>query len=31
MIQYALLACAGLFTLDMSGVAFRWVTNVVSR
>jgi len=31
MIQYVLLTCLGLFALDMSGVAFRWVTNIVSR
>ena len=31
MIQYVLLTCLGLFALDMSGVAFRWVTNLVSR
>ncbi len=29
--QYILLTCLGLFALDMSGVAFRWVTNKISR
>lgn len=31
MIQYVLPTCLGLFALDMSGVVFRWVTNIVSR
>lgn len=31
MVHYLLLTCLGLFALDMSGVAFRWVTNRISR
>jgi hypothetical protein len=31
MVYYLLLTCLGLFALDMSGVAFRWVTNRISR